>query len=724
MIDVPGYRIAHLLSWGSQGDVFLAQDAEGNDVALKIVTADRADSAAGGRERLRREARLLRSIASPHVVAVRGIVENEDLCCLVLEFLRGQRLDQVVAARTGRDANQVGTADETIRLAPGRAALALAAPVPEVSPNLCTAEHVRVALDLAMGLARGVAALHDAGLVHRDIKPENAMLVDGRVVLIDFGLARGGNVTTLTQSGALIGSLAYMSPEQLHGAPSTQRSDVYCLGATLFFLLTGHPPHGGESASLAARTRQHRPPRIGAKNAAVGRDQDAVLRRALEPDPRDRYANAGEMLLDLERCARGEVVQVPFSLGRTWRHRRRAFAGALTVVLLGLGAWLSFTGEQLSGTVGAILGAVRTNAAAAREAWQRIPDAQRDAALHELNRRLGADVELAHATARALQLGLLHTGARAGCRGVLWNEDDDAELPPLSRFLATERPRCFLARPGLAWFLFVDDNRATWWGAEDPRCLHLLVRVAVPDGLQAARPLTALHSFVPHRAWHPIAAGVHRILGTPKGETAVLLPHAQVVDLAEMSRDDLTVLERSLESAAKSRDVLDAWIAHPDEPPAAAAAFWARVAERRPRGGSMPATMTFWDAHRCAALCGARLPTTSQWFVAAREGLEVDFKRVEPLATELVAVDSVPAWDVTAGKVRYANTNVREWCLPFHGEATAGAAGGAVRCVSACPGSATWKGVASYSFFPPLASPNATPDELHGLRLHRLQVRP
>ncbi|MCA8964661.1 MAG: serine/threonine protein kinase, partial [Planctomycetes bacterium] len=256
MVDVPGYRIHHLLSWGSQGDVFLATDAAGERVALKIVDLERVDGDPAARERLRREARLLRAVASPHVVGVRALIEDERYGCLVLDYLDGVRLDRAMRRRAGIDEKTSPSDSEaaTVVLGEGEASSA-SAPSPSrpgvdarIQAAVRTPEHVAWALQMGTQLARGVAALHQIDLVHRDLKPANAMLDGDRVKLIDFGLARTAGVTTLTQSGAVVGSLAFMSPEQFRGRAATKRSDVYGLGATLHFLLVGEPPHGDQSA--------------------------------------------------------------------------------------------------------------------------------------------------------------------------------------------------------------------------------------------------------------------------------------------------------------------------------------------------------------------------------------------------------------------------------------------------------------------------------------------
>ena len=200
-----------------------------------------------------------------------------------------------------------------------------------------TREHVAWSLDIALQLARGSAEMHRIRLVHRDLKPQNVMLVGDRVVLIDFGFARRDGVTTMTQTGTAIGTLAYMSPELLSGESANERLDVYALGATIYHCLTGAPPFGSTEPTLKAMAGRGRPRSARSANPAVDVGLAAVVARCLEPDPRDRYLDAEAVLMDLERVQRGERVRIPFSLGRLWRHRRRRclqVAGLAAALLL------------------------------------------------------------------------------------------------------------------------------------------------------------------------------------------------------------------------------------------------------------------------------------------------------------------------------------------------------------------------------------------------------
>ncbi len=721
VISVPGYRIQHLLSWGAQGDVFLALDAAGREVALKLVSVERSDGDRTAMERLRREARLLRNIESPHVVAVRETVETEDVCCLVLEYLRGLRLDQVIRRSAGLPVEQVATAEaETIvvGIEEQRAAAAAPAAKASVSAALCTAQHVAFAVDLVAQLARGVAELHAVKLVHRDIKPENCMVVDGRVVLIDFGLARLDGLTTLTRSGAVVGSLAYMSPEQLRGEVATQRSDVYCLGATLHYCLVGEPPHTAGSVSLVKREQLTRHPSVRRANPRVSRDLDAVLRRALEPDPRDRYPDAAAMLEDLERCARGEAVAVPFSAGRLWRHHRRALGLAAAAAAVSLTAWLIWPDDSLVSRVARVVSTARTQSEAARDLWAQLPDSSLPGALQELNRRVGGDVAQAHSVAQALQLGLIRLAPRTGHLVALRSKpnEDPPPMPRLSEFVPLDQERCLLAEPGPAVLMLASSNRQNWWSADDPRCLQMLLELEVPTDTVAERSLEWLptETLPPKIDWRRVSAGEFQLSDHVAKARTVSIAQPYLVAEFELSNDAMLFLLRFVNGVRGQHELIDPWIRHPAEPPEAAAAFWALFEAKDnadPGAEKMPALVSFWTAHRLAVLCGARLPSLAEWTVAARSGLDGG-SRLVPLDTPLVAVDSTHEWDRSGVGVSLANTNAREWLGAYFPRWESPCA--AVPIELRMKGRAYFSSIIMGNY-----TPSNHPDELFGVRVYR-----
>ncbi|MDR6688124.1 serine/threonine-protein kinase [Arthrobacter sp. 1088] len=222
------YHVRSRLARGGMSTVYLATDQRlERDVALKVLHPHLANDETF-LARLSREAKAAASLSHPHVVSVLDQGEDGHIAYLVMEYVKGHTLRDVI--------NQQGAL-------PPRLALALIDPVIE-----------------------GLAAAHGSGLIHRDIKPENVLIAeDGRIKVGDFGLARA--VTATTSTGALIGTVAYLAPELVLGKPADARSDVYSAGIMLYEMLTGKQPYAGESPIQVAY--QH-------VNAVVGRPSEAA----------------------------------------------------------------------------------------------------------------------------------------------------------------------------------------------------------------------------------------------------------------------------------------------------------------------------------------------------------------------------------------------------------------------------------------------------------------
>jgi serine/threonine protein kinase len=251
------YRLEEPLGAGGSAQVWRAVDTRsGETVAVKrlhpLIFADEA-----GRERLLREFRALRDLDEPHVVRVRDLELTEDDGALILDYIAGPSL--------------------ATRLAEG--------------PRLSTAEAVAIALDVAAALA----AAHEAGMVHRDVTPGNILLdpEDG-ARLTDFGIALGGAGTNgepaLTATGQLVGTLRYVAPEQLRGAPATPASDVHALAAVAYEMLAGRPAYVAASPVALAEAQARPVDPIPSVPPAL----DAAVRGALAVDPADRPADAAE----------------------------------------------------------------------------------------------------------------------------------------------------------------------------------------------------------------------------------------------------------------------------------------------------------------------------------------------------------------------------------------------------------------------------------------------
>ena len=241
------YRILEQLGEGAAGIVYRATDGTA-EVALKVLRAADAES----QRRFEREARLARACESPHVVRILDVGADY----IVMPLYPGGSL----ASRLARDG----------------------------------ALPLRDTARLAAELARGLDALHGQGVLHRDVKPSN-VLHDGAgtAVLTDFGLARGVDSTQLTRDGQVLGSLHYLAPELIEGAPASPASDVYALGCLLYECVTGSPPFAGRSeAELGYAHLAEPPPDPRDRRPELPPEIGLALFTALEKDPRSRPTTA------------------------------------------------------------------------------------------------------------------------------------------------------------------------------------------------------------------------------------------------------------------------------------------------------------------------------------------------------------------------------------------------------------------------------------------------
>jgi tetratricopeptide (TPR) repeat protein len=301
---VPGYVILGELGRGGMGVVYQARQ-QGLDrlVALKMVLAGEYAGAAE-RQRFRAEALAVARLSHPNVVQVFEVGEHDGRPYLALEYLAGGTLAH--------------------RLHSG--------PLPP-----------REAAALLEPLARAVQAAHEKGVIHRDLKPANVLLTtDGAPKVSDFGLAkRLDGSAGPTPSGAVVGTPAYMAPEQAAGTPEAvgPASDVYALGAILYEALTGRPPFQAPTpVDTLLRVLSDEPPAPRALNPAVPRDLETITLKCLRKEPQKRYATAGELAEDLGRFLHGEPIRArPLSLAeRLWRRRRRLLAAGLALLVLAL----------------------------------------------------------------------------------------------------------------------------------------------------------------------------------------------------------------------------------------------------------------------------------------------------------------------------------------------------------------------------------------------------
>jgi eukaryotic-like serine/threonine-protein kinase len=269
------YRLGSLLGVGGMAKVYLADDRVlERQVAVKVLSPPYAQDPMFV-ERFRREARAAARLSHPNIVAVFDSGSDAGEHYLVMEYVAGQSLAELLH-RQGR-------------LTPRRAA------------------------ELAVEVCAALAAAHAQGLVHRDVKPANVLVdADGRVKVADFGIVKAAATATLTGTGTVLGTAAYLSPEQAQGGPVDARSDLYSLGCLLYELLCGTPPFGSgaDSPPVAVATRHlHQPPEPpSAHNPQVDAGLDAVVLTALAKEPAQRYQSAVELQDALERVLAGDAV--------------------------------------------------------------------------------------------------------------------------------------------------------------------------------------------------------------------------------------------------------------------------------------------------------------------------------------------------------------------------------------------------------------------------------
>ncbi len=257
------YRLERALGHGGMASVHLGRDTElDRPVAVKLL-AENLSGDESFRERFVREARLAARLSHPNVVSVYDAGEDDGRPYIVMECVEGETLAEVLARRG--------------RLPP---------------------EEAR---GVALQAARGLAHAHEAGLVHRDVKPQNLILrTDGTLKIADFGIARAAEATALTQAGTVLGTAAYLAPEQALGQEVTPAADVYSLGAVLYELLTGRPPFEFDSlADLAEKQRKMRITPVRKLAPDVPQRLEGVVMRCLARDPANRPASGRELVAEL-----------------------------------------------------------------------------------------------------------------------------------------------------------------------------------------------------------------------------------------------------------------------------------------------------------------------------------------------------------------------------------------------------------------------------------------
>src|SRR3954469_745788 len=264
------YRVGRLIGAGGMGEVYLAEDETLNrKVALKLLPARFTRDEERVR-RFQREARAASALNHPNIITIYEIGHTETVHYIATEYIEGETLRQVLAKR---------------RLNAGEV------------------------LDVALGVANALAAAHDAGIIHRDIKPENIMVrPDGYVKVLDFGLAKLAEPESAlkdSSTGAVLGTLLYISPEQARAQQPDARSDLYALGAVMYEMVTGQPPVRGDNfidIAFAIVNEVPKPPSYYV--SGIPPELDQIILKLLEKDRANRYASARQLLSDLNTLRR------------------------------------------------------------------------------------------------------------------------------------------------------------------------------------------------------------------------------------------------------------------------------------------------------------------------------------------------------------------------------------------------------------------------------------
>ncbi len=288
-LGLQNYEILHKLGQGGMGSVYLARDLTlDRQVAMKVFDSQNIDPVS--LERFQQESHMMAKVHHPNVVSIYGVVtandESQTPLCLVLEYVAGGDLGQMMA-RQG-----------------------------PLSPS----EVLRITLDICDGLAE----IHGHSIVHRDLKPANILLTpDGKAKVADLGIAMDKMSETLTMTGAYVGSMAYVAPEQMSQTRNQidARTDLWALGVLMYEMLTGATPQATLESDLMAK---------------VPAEFKSIVRKCLKQNPQDRYANVLELKQSLTKVG----------LGGEGRWKIYAAILAVLIVVLGIGGMMSRKGEE------------------------------------------------------------------------------------------------------------------------------------------------------------------------------------------------------------------------------------------------------------------------------------------------------------------------------------------------------------------------------------------
>ncbi|MFQ5700840.1 MAG: protein kinase [Acidobacteriota bacterium] len=323
------FKVTRRLGRGGMGEVFVAEDTRlRRQVALKVLPASMADDPER-RARFEREARSVAALNHPNIVTIHSVEQAGGVHFITMELVEGQTLTETIP-RNGFSLGRF--------------------------------------FELAVPLADAVAAAHAGGITHRDLKPDNIMVSkEGRLKVLDFGLAKlresapeapartQAPTVAQTEEGVILGTVAYMSPEQAEGKPIDHRSDIFSLGVVLYQMATGEAPFKGDTkVSLISSILRDIPPPVTDLNRALPRHLGRIIKRCLAKEPQRRAQSALDLRNELaelqEEVASGATLPVgqasTGSRGRRWALTALVGVGA-AVVILTAGYFLRFSGSAV-----------------------------------------------------------------------------------------------------------------------------------------------------------------------------------------------------------------------------------------------------------------------------------------------------------------------------------------------------------------------------------------
>ena len=309
------YEVLGPIGAGGMGEVWRARDTElDRQVAIKVLP-EAVASEPRRVERFRREARALAALSHPNLLEIHDVGSNDGLNYVVTELLEGDSLRAAIPP--------------------------LGLPWQKVA-------------EMGAAVADGLAAAHGRGIVHRDLKPENLFVTsDGRVKILDFGLASVGeelevdhNSPTVTEEGAVLGTVGYMAPEQLRGRQADSRSDVFSLGCVLYEMATGRQAFTGDTGvEIMAAILKEEPPQLSSSGAAVPVDLERTVHRCLEKRPEARFQSAADLAYSLKSLGSSPSAPVmarPSSFTSAGGRRRPRWQLAVAAVLVAVAVLIAW----------------------------------------------------------------------------------------------------------------------------------------------------------------------------------------------------------------------------------------------------------------------------------------------------------------------------------------------------------------------------------------------